>query len=779
MKNLLLALLIASPVLAQTRTLTADDYARAERWLGANTNPLVHGTAGRPMWLADGRFAYRATTVAGSSFWLVDPAKKTKVPAFDHAKLATAITAAGTRVDGDHLPFQTFEFSADFKALSYQMGGGFGGPGGGGAAAPRRMTCDLTTWNCSSAPSTAPRPPANSITSPDGKRAAFIRNYNLFVTELATGKETQLTTDGIKDFGYATNNAGWVKNDNPVLTWSPDSKKIATFQHDGRGTSEMHLVRTNVGAPVLESWKYPLPGDSVIFRISRVIIDVDAAKVVRLQMPPDQHRSTVSDHIACGGRICDLQWYPDASAIAFISSSRDHKQAWMRTADANTGVVKTLFEEVSKTQIGDAGGVEGMRPLPGSRELLWLSEKENWGNLYLHDLTTGALKNRITTGEGNVESIERIDERGRTIFFTGGGKEAGRDPYFMHFYKVSFDGKSQTLLTPENANHTVVLSNDGKYFTDTYSTFTTPPVTVLRDANGKLVMELEKADISRLVATGWRPPTPITMKARDGKTDIYGIMFTPTKMDSTKKYPIIDYIYPGPQSGSVGSRSFSAARSDHAALAELGFVVVAIDGMGTPGRSKAFHDAYYGDMGDNTLPDQVAGIKELAARYKWIDGDKVGIWGHSGGGFATAAAMFRFPDFFKVGISESGNHDNRNYEDDWGERYQGMLSKTGPAAGADNYADEANQTHARNLKGKLMLAHGGMDNNVPPYNTYLVVDALARAGKDYDLVIFPNAGHGFGALSNYMMRRRWDYFVKNLMGAEHPKEYEIGRRPIP
>jgi dipeptidyl aminopeptidase/acylaminoacyl peptidase len=311
---------------------------------------------------------------------------------------------------------------------------------------------------------------------------------------------------------------------------------------------------------------------------------------------------------------------------------------------------------------------------------------------------------------------------------------------------------------------------------DTYSTPNTPPVTVLRDASsGRTIVELERADVSRLAATGWKPPMPVTMKARDGKTDIYGLMFTPSKVDSTKKYPIINYIYPGPQSGSVGSRSFAASRGDHQALAELGFVVVAIDGMGTPGRSKAFADAYYGDMGDNTLPDQVAGMKELARRYPWIDIDRVGIWGHSGGGFATAAAMFRHPDFFKVGISESGNHDNRNYEDDWGERYQGLLRRSGP--GADNYADEANQTHAKNLKGKLMLAHGGMDNNVPPFNTYLVVEALERANKDYDLVVFPNAEHGFGQLSSYMMRRRWDYFVKNLLGAEPPKEYQIGRPP--
>jgi dipeptidyl-peptidase-4 len=248
-------------------------------------------------------------------------------------------------------------------------------------------------------------------------------------------------------------------------------------------------------------------------------------------------------------------------------------------------------------------------------------------------------------------------------------------------------------------------------------------------------------------------------------------MFTPTALDSAQRYPIINYIYPGPQSGSVGPRSFSPARGDLQALAELGFVVVAIDGMGTPGRSKAFHDAYYGRMGDNTIPDQVAGMRELAARYPFIDIARVGIWGHSGGGFATAAAMFREPDFFDVGIAESGNHDNRNYEDDWGERYQGLLVRQGET---DNYAAEANQAHAAKLKGKLFLAHGAMDDNVPPYNTLLVADALVKANKDFDLLILPHARHGFGTDANYMMRRRWDYFVKHLLGAEPPHEYRIG-----
>jgi dipeptidyl aminopeptidase/acylaminoacyl peptidase len=262
------------------------------------------------------------------------------------------------------------------------------------------------------------------------------------------------------------------------------------------------------------------------------------------------------------------------------------------------------------------------------------------------------------------------------------------------------------------------------------------------------------------------------MKGRDGKTDIYGLMFRPTDFDSTKKYPIVNNAYPGPQSGSVGSRAFAAARGDRQALSELGFIVVSIDGMGTPNRSKSFHDTYYGAMGrDNTLPDQVAGMKELAQRYSWIDIDRAGMWGHSGGGFITADAMFKYPDFFKVGIAESGNHDQRMYEDDWGERYQGLLTRN--PDGSDSYDVEANQNYAKNLKGHLLLAHGLMDNNVPPYNTYVVVEALINANKDFDLIVFPSQAHGYGNQSNYMMRRRWDYFVKHLLNTDPPKEYEI------
>jgi len=766
--SLVAFLLLAAPLLAQQSRpqLSAADYARAERFLPPNSVPLVSGTAGRPTWLTNGRFWYRATTASGSAFFLVDPARRTRQPVFDHARLASALAAAtGGTVDPDRLPFQTFDLAADGRSLSVSI-------------RDRKASCDLALYTCTAAD--ASRPPRNSSVSPDGKLAVFIRDNNLWARELAGTREMQLTTDGIEDFGYATNNAGWVHSPDPVVTWSPDSRQIATFQHDGRGVRDMHLVSTNVGSPRLESWKYPLPGDSVIFRISRVIISEGPnglPRVVRLQMPPDDHRSTVSDHVACGGEICDVQWYPDGSHLAFISSSRDHQTAWFRVANAQTGEVRTLFEERSETQIGDASLTENLwRILPASNELIWWSQRDNWVHLYLYDLTTGALKNRITSGEGNVSDVVRVDEKARQIWFMSNGREQGRDPYFHHLYRIGFDGKGLTLLTPENANHVVSVSPDGRFFTDTYSTPDTPPVTVVRDRNGRVVQTLERADISRLVATGWKPPTPVRMKGRDGKTDIYGLMYTPSTLDSAKKYPIVNHIYPGPQAGSVGPRSFIPARGDNQALAELGFVVVEIDGMGTPGRSKEFHDTYYGRMGDNTLPDQVAGMKELAQRYPFIDIENVGIWGHSGGGFATAAAMFRYPDFFDVGISESGNHDNRNYEDDWGERYQGLLVRKGDS---DNYAEEANQTHAKNLKGKLFLAHGSMDDNVPPYNTQLVVDALVKAGKDFDLLMLPHARHGFGPDANYMMRRRWDYFVQHLLGAEPPREYQIGRPVVP
>jgi dipeptidyl aminopeptidase/acylaminoacyl peptidase len=773
-----LLLVFCAPCFAQqpTRVLTAADYAHAEKFMTYNTTPLVLGAGIRPNWLPGDRFWYRVTRESGSEFILVDPAKGTRAPAFDHARLAAALsTVANAKYEAGKLPFQEITLADDGSTVSFSATG-------------KGWKCTLSDYQCAADATAAAAGGrggrggrggggrggaggAIPAQSPDKKKTAFIRDYNLWVRDAATGAETQLTTDGVKDFGYATDNAGWTRSDRAILLWSPDSKKIATFQQDQRGVGEMYLVNTQVGHPKLEAWKYPLPGDDVITTIQRVIIDVDTKAVTRLKIAADQHRSTLCDDIACrGGEWADVQWSPDASKLAFVSTSRDHKQERLREADSATGTVREINEESVATQFESGDGKVNWQVLYGTNEYLWYSERSGYGHLYLGDWKTGQIKNQVTAGDWLVRQVVKVDEKARVIFFLGAGREKG-DPYFTHLYKINFDGKGLQLLTPEDANHEVTLSPSGNYFFDTYSKPDVAPVAVVRDAAGKLIATLEKADITKLVASGWKPPIPFSVKARDGVTDLYGLMYVPTNLDPTKKYPIVNHIYPGPQEGSVRSRSFSAARGDTQALAELGFVLVEIDGMGNPTRSKKFHDAYYANMGDNTLPDQVSGMKQLAARYPYIDIDKSGIYGHSGGGFATADAMFRYPDFFKVGISESGNHDNRDYEDDWGERYQGLLKKN--SDGTTNYDDQANQNLAKNLKGHLLLAHGTMDTNVPPYNTLLVVDALIKANKDFDLLMLPNQAHGYGSEANYMTRRRWDYFVRYLMGAEPPKNYEM------
>ena len=755
---LLMATLAAQPSLAQApRALTAQDYARAEQFMGYHTTPLVLGAPVRPSWLPGDRFWYHNTIPQGAEFVLVDPARRARSRAFDHERVAAALSrAADTTYGAFSLPFTQLDFSSDGQSISFDIGS-------------RRWTCDLQGAQCTGETRRGDDARRNAIASPDGKRAAFIRDHNLWVRDLTTGAEKPLTTDGSKDFGYATNNAGWVKSDTPVLIWAPDSKKIATFQHDGRAVGEMYLVDTRVGHPVLEQWKYPLPGDSAIFTIHRVIIDVDRGSMVRLQMPPDQHRSSLCDHVVCGGRWADVEWSPDGSELYFLSTSRDHKQERLRVADAATGAVRDILEETVETFFESGFGRVNWHAFPKSNEVLWFSQRDDWGHLYLYDLTTGRLRQQITRGAWNVLQVLRIDETARTVYFTGAGREPG-DPYFRKLYSVRMDGSRLTLLTPEDADHDVTLSPSGQSFVDSYSRPDVAPVTVLRDLNGRTVLTLERADISRLLATGWTPPTPFTVKARDGRTDLHGLMFRPTAFDSTTKYPIINHHYPGPQTGSIGTRSFSAARGDTRALAELGFVVVQIDGMGTPLRSKSFHAAYYGNMGDNGLPDQIAGMKQLAARYSWIDVDRAGIYGHSGGGFSSADAILRYPDFFKVAVSQAGNHDNRNYEDDWAEKWQGLLERLSDSA--TNYDNQANQLLAKNLTGKLLIAHGTLDDNVPYYNTLLVVNELIRHNRDFDFILFPNRRHGFGN-EPYMVRRRWDYFVKHLMGAEPPREYRM------
>ncbi len=687
---------------------TAQDYQNAANMLGGNLAKYIDRGNVSPNWLSDGRFWYKVLTATGSEYVLVNPKDGKTISATELKSLLPSYTEPK----------------------------------------PARGNRD-------------------EVLSPDGTKAVFIKDWNLWLRDKASGKETALTTDGVKDFGYATDNAGWKHSDRPIVLWSPDSKKISTFQQDQRAVNDMYLVKTKVGSPELQQWKYPLPTDKEIIKIHRIIIDVETGKMVRLKTPADDRRGTLCDDIACNGSFDDNEWSADAKTLAFVSTPRDHKKATLKIADAATGDVRVVMEETVATQYESGQGAVNWKYLPETNEFIWYSERDNWGHLYLYDATTGKVKNQITKGDFVVTRLIKLDAKNRTIYFEANGKEAGRNPYHNYLYKVDFAGKNITLLTPGDGNHRVDISPDGNYLVDNYSQTAVPNVAELRDMKGKLIKVLERADISRLTAAGWKAPIPFTVKSVNNNWDLYGIMYVPSNLDPNKKYPVINYIYPGPQGGSISSWDFIAtSRQDHQALAELGFIVFTLEGSCNPNRSKSFHDICYGNMYENTLPDQINGLKQMAQRYPYMDLNNVGVWGHSGGGYATGAAMFNYPDFYKVGISESGNHENRNYEDDWGERYIGLMDK-------DNYEKQANPTNAKNLKGKLMLVHGGLDDNVPPYNTYLVADALIKANKSFDMLVIPNARHGYAADGNYMMRRRWDYFVSNLKGAVPPKDFVI------
>jgi dipeptidyl aminopeptidase/acylaminoacyl peptidase len=755
---------VSSAPASEMVAVTEEDYRRAESFLSANVNDLVSGNILAQYWQDDGRLVYRRSIGVGSEYLLADPSTASSAPLFDAEALAAALTAVtGEEAAASDLALSQIELDPEQQILGFRFDG-------------EDYQLNLVSMNLQQEAES----PDNEILSPDGSKAAFIQDYNLWVRDTVSNELTQLTFDGVEDYGYATNNAGWIRDDGPVLLWSPDSRSIATFRHDGRNVGEMYLYDTRVGHVELDAWKYPLPGDEHIFMIERIVVHLEEEpRIVPLRMPPDPHRSTTADHIAdFDGRFLDVEWSEDSAFLAFVSSSRDHKSATLRLTNPDTGDVRDIYNETVATYYESGASTENWRLFVERNEFLWFSEKDNWGHLYLHDLTSGQEKRQLTSGNWTVLEVQQVDLDNEQIYFTGSNREAG-DPYFHYLYRVNMDGTGLTLLTPEPAHHVISWSEGGEYFTDTYSTPTQPAVSLVKDRNGNVVQELVQTDISQLLATGWVAPEPFVVKARDQQTDLYGLLYKPSNFDPARSYPVLNYLYPGPQTGSVGRRSFSPARSDKQAVAELGFVVVEVDAMGTPGRSKSFHDAYYGNMGDNGLPDQITAIRQLAASRPWMDIERIGIWGHSGGGFASTAGILRYPDFYKVAVSSAGNHDNRNYEDDWGEKWQGLLetypetSPDDPDAPRTNYDNQANQLLVENLQGKLLLAHGLMDDNVHPSNTLLMVQALVEAEKDFDLVLLPDSRHGF-ANSRYFMKRRWDYFVRHLISTEPPADFRFG-----
>ena len=762
------ACVVALPVLCATahpRQLTAGDYARAEQFMPYDTVPLVDDEVDSVHWLPGDRFWYLEHDARGDHYRIMDARTGHSGAAFNRAKLAAALgNAINTVLDPARLGITAIQISHGHLALT--RGG-------------KHFTCELSgVGRCVPAPQPRGSGREPGIVSPNGKLLAFIRGWNLWVRTVASGRERQLTFDGVKNFGYATHNAGWIHGARPVLNWSPNSREIATYQQDQRKVGDMYLVSAVVGHPRLEKWKYPLPGDRHVFLIEPVVIHVASRTVVRLHLPPEQRLSSLCDELSCGntGHWDDLQWSGDSRTLALVSTSRDRRHEWFRLADARTGAVRTVFEESVTTYYHSGIGAVDWRYLANSDQALWYSERNNWGNLYLYSLASGRLEHPVTTGKGDVTQVLHINRASGEVWFRAVGRTPGINPYYEQLWKVNLQGGTPTLLTPQDCDNVVTMSPDGNYFVDSCSTPRRAPVTTLRDADtGRIIATVARARLKRLRAIGWRPPQQIVLKARDGRTDLYGLLFKPTDFDPHKQYPLIDYIYPGPQAGSVSTFRFEPSRSDDQSLAELGFIVVAIDGMGTPYRSARFHHLWYGDMGDNTLPDQVAAIRELARRYPWIDLGRVGIWGHSGGGDATADALLRYPDFFKVGWAESGNQDNRDYENDWGEKYQGLLVRA--AGDRTNYDNQANELLAAQLRGHLMLTYGTLDDNVPPENTEILIQALIKADRDFDMIAIPNVRHGYGYATPYITVRRWDYFVRHLGGSIPPAHFAL--RPWP
>ena len=769
---------------------THADYARAERMLGWNASKLVYNYPISPEWIErTDRFWYRRPVSDGHMFIYVDPVADEQRPAFDHPRLAATLSSAsGHGYEPQRLPFETIELLDSAQRLRFwekpklgkanQQEGHTSEPAtdGAGETPYRRWTCDLSTYECVGPEDISPDP-EDQVRSPDGKWAAFTREHDLWLRETSSGAEIRLSDDGKEHYGYGQVGEGCCseitarREDTkrpPVVFWSPDSSKIATTRLDERNVDQLHLIETREGRPQLHSYRYALPGDEVVPTYQVWVFDVGSRAAVELDSPPVELFWAGSE---------EIRWAADGSRVFFLREHRAHQRITLYAADPTSGSSHVVLEETSNTfvdlNITDAKRAD-WRVIGNGEQVVWWSQRGGWGHFYRFDGAGEGLVNQITSGAWVAAGIRHLDDEGQWLYFEAYGKEQDLYPYAAQLHRAQLDGSRLQRLTPEDAHHTVSMSESGDFLVDTYSRRDTAPVTVLRRPDGQVIRRLEEADIGALEETGWRPAEAVRVKAREGITDLYGFLYLPSAFDVEASYPLIDYIYPGPQIGAVGARGFTADPHGFAqALAELGFVVLQIDAMGTPFRSKAFHDAWYADMRDNGLLDHIEAIKQLAVRYPQIDLERVGIYGHSGGGFASTGAILRFPEFFKVAVSSAGNHDNRSYSWGWGEKYHGLLRQHG--GGGDNYDAQANHTLAANLQGKLLLSYGSLDDNVHPNATLLLVDELIRHNKDFDLLVLPNRNHGYSR-EPYLVRRSWDYFVRHLLGQQPPAGFEI-RKP--
>jgi dipeptidyl aminopeptidase/acylaminoacyl peptidase len=764
---------LASRTTAQGQDVKAA-YDRAES-LGRRTQGLAVNLPENPNWVENSTRAwYRKAVKGGNEFVLVDAAAKTKAPAFDHARLAAALgTAANQKYTALELPFTTFTFVDNERAIEFTVapagggragGGGGGGRQGGGApgVTQPRYRCTLTDYLCTRATGTPPAPQGQGRggggggrggragggpsqepqvrVSPNQKFEALIQNYNIYVRPVGQPRAGfMLSTDGSEGNAYTF----------ASIRWSPDSNKIAAFRRRPGYERLVHYVQSSPADQVQPKHTtnfYRKPGDVVDFD-HPVVFNVQTKQ----QLPGDLNL------FANPYANTRLEWREDSRAVTFEFNQRGHQLYRVIEIDATSGRTRTIIEESSKTFV-EYSGKRYRFDVADGKEIVWASERDGWNHLYLYDGATGQVKNQITKGQWVVRGVDHVDPQNRQVWFRASGMHAGKDPYYIHYFRINFDGTGLTPFTTEDGTHTVTFSADRKFYVDQWSRVDQPPTSVLKQSSDQsTVMELEKTDITALRATGWQPPEVFMTKGRDGTTDIWGIIIRPTNFDPSRKYPVIENIYAGPQ-GSFVPKPWST-QTGMMSIAELGFIVVQIDGMGTSNRSKAFHDMAWQNLGDAGFPDRIIWHKAVAAKHPFYDITRVGIYGTSAGGQNAAGGILLHSDFYDVAYANSGCHDNRMDKIWWNEQWMGWpIGK--------HYEESSNVYHAPKLKGQLMLLVPEMDTNVDPASTMQVADALIRAGKTFELVVVPGANHGAGG--QFSTRKRNDWFVKHLLGLNPP-----------
>jgi dipeptidyl aminopeptidase/acylaminoacyl peptidase len=757
MKRLLLALATAVAVPASAQV-TRADYERAQG-LRERYESLAVNVPDAPAWVgATRRFFYRVTRPGGFEFVMVDADTQQKRPAFDHARLAASLSkAANATYTGTRLPFQAFTFTGDESAIEFTVAGA-------------RWTCGLSEYACRTPD---PGPPPGEIRrgisgpvrgdlaqvtprprlSPDGKWEAIVDNFNVAIREPGGRTVKRLSTDGSEGNYY----------DPASIVWSPDSTKLAAYRIRPGYRRLVHYVASSPEdqlQPKHWALQYAKPGDQLDLE-QPVVMHIASGR----QLPVDNRLFPNPFDMS------DLVWRKDGRAVTFEYNQRGHQVYRVIEVDAATGAARAVVSEEPKTffyynrpNASLSAGKRFRHDLGDGPDLIWMSERDGWNHLYAIDGQTGSVKQQITRGPWPVRHVVKVDEEKRQIWFSAGGMTAGRDPYYLHYYRINFDGSGLTPLTTADANHVVEFSSDMTMFVDHYSRPDLAPVLELRRAaDAGLVAEIEKSDVSELAKAGWRAPEVFVAKGRDDRTDIWGLVWKPSRFDATKKYPVIEYIYAGPH-GSHVPKSFNLT-SGMQAQAELGFIVVQIDGMGTSNRSKAFQDVAWQNLKDAGFPDRIRWHQAFAAKNPWYDITRVGIYGGSAGGQNSMGALLFHPDFYKVAVSYAGCHDNRMDKIWWNEQWMGW--PLGP-----HYAESSNVDNAWRLQGKVLLIVGELDTNVDPSSTLQVVSALLKANKNFDFLMIPgaehNAGRG-GEFGDYGERKRFDFFVRHLMGQNPPE----------